>query len=91
MAAPKKRPIVALLERDGEVRATHMNHVTSKNLRDFMVRNADRKSRLHTDESNLYPTLGKEFATHETVNHSMNGICSWRRDYEHGGRLLRRV
>ena len=67
----QKRPIVALVERDGEVRATHMNHVTGKNLRDFIVRNADRKSRLHTDESNLYPTLGKEFATHETVNHSM--------------------
>ncbi len=34
------------------------------------VSNADRKSRLHTDESRLYPTLGKEFATHETVTHS---------------------
>ena len=65
----EKRPIVALVERGGEARVTHMNHVTSKNLRDFMVKNASRKSRLHTDESNLYPVLGKEFATHETVNH----------------------
>jgi transposase-like protein len=64
-----KRPIVALVERGGEVRATHMNHVTGKNLRDFVVRNASRKSRLHTDESKLYPTLGEEFAKHETVNH----------------------
>ena len=67
----QKRPIVALVEREGEVRATHMNHVTGKNLRDFVVRNASRQSRLHTDESNLYPTLGKEFASHETVNHGM--------------------
>ena len=65
----QKRPIVALVERAGEVRAKHMNHVTSNNLRDFIVRNASRKSRLHTDESILYPTLGKEFAKHETVNH----------------------
>jgi len=65
-----KRPIVALVERGGEARATHMNHVTGKNLREFIVRNASRQSRLHTDESPLYPTLGKEFATHETVNHS---------------------
>jgi transposase-like protein len=65
----QKRPIVALVERGGEARATHMNHVTAKNVRDFIVRNADRKSRLHTDESNLYPALGREFATHETVNH----------------------
>lgn len=65
----EKRPIVALVERGGEARVTHMNHVTSKNLRDFMVKNASRKSRLHTDESNLYPVLGQEFAKHETVNH----------------------
>ena len=28
------------------------------------------RSRLHTDESQLYETLGAEFAKHETVNHS---------------------
>lgn len=66
----QKRPIVALVERGGEVRAEHMNHVTAKNLREFVVKNADRKSRLHTDESPLYPAMGKEFAKHETVNHA---------------------
>jgi transposase-like protein len=65
-----KRPIVALVERGGEARATHMNHVTGKNLREFVVKNASRKSRLHTDESRLYDAVGAEFATHETVNHS---------------------
>ena len=64
-----KRPIVALVERGGEARAVHMNTVNAKNMRDFIVRNASRKSRLHTDESNLYPILGAEFAKHETVNH----------------------
>jgi transposase-like protein len=64
-----KRPIVALVERGGEARATYMHHVTSKNLRQFIVKNASRKSRLHTDESNLYPSIGTEFAKHETVNH----------------------
>lgn len=65
----EKRPIVALVERGGEARPTHMNHVTGKNLRDFVVLNVSRKSRLHTDESRLYDGLGSEFATHETVNH----------------------
>ena len=55
----EKRPIVALVERGGEARATHMNHVTGKNLRDFLVRNASRKSRLHTDESPLYDGDGR--------------------------------
>ncbi len=43
--------------------------VSGKNVREALVRNADRKSRLHTDKSKLYPSVGKEFATHETVNH----------------------
>jgi hypothetical protein len=43
--------------------------VTAKDVRELLVRNADRKSRLHTGESNLYPVLGKEFAKHEMVNH----------------------
>jgi hypothetical protein len=33
----------------------HMPHVTADNIRTALVRNADRKSRLHTDESRLYP------------------------------------
>ena len=43
--------------------------VTGKNIREKLVTNADRKSRLHTDESRLYPAVGEEFAAHETVNH----------------------
>ncbi len=66
----QKRPILALVERGGEARVKHVNHVTGATVRDFLVKNADRKSRLHTDESNLYPRIGAEFATHETVNHS---------------------
>ena len=31
--------------------------------------NIPRESRLHTDESRLYPVVGREFAAHETVNH----------------------
>lgn len=65
----QKRAIVALVERGGEARVTHMPRVTSKNIREFAVQHADRKSRLHTDENNLYPSFGSEFAKHETVNH----------------------
>lgn len=67
--AAEKRPIFALVERGGEARAMHMPIVTGANVRDALVRNADRQSRLHTDESRLYPTAGAEFAKHETVNH----------------------
>jgi transposase-like protein len=65
----RKRPIMALVERGGEARVTHMNHITAKNIGAFMAKNVDLKSRLNTDESKLYPALGKDFASHETVNH----------------------
>ena len=68
--AASKRAIVALVERGGEVRVKHMPLVTSKNIREFAVKHADRASCLHTDESNLYPSFGGKFAKHETVNHS---------------------
>ena len=35
----------------------------------MLVVNASRKSALHTDELNAYIEPGREFATHETVNH----------------------
>lgn len=66
----QKRPIFALVERGGAARAYHMPQVNAKNVRDVLVRKASRASRLHTDESNLYPRVGEEFFDHETVNHS---------------------
>lgn len=66
----EKRTIIALVERGGEVRVKHLrDRVTAHNVRDILVRNADRASCLHTDESRLYPAIGTEFAQHETVNH----------------------
>jgi len=39
-------------------------------VRDVLVRNADRKSTLMTDESNFYTFTGEEFASHATVKHT---------------------
>ena len=68
--AAEKRPIFALVERGGAARAFSMPVVTGKNIREKLVTNASRKSRLHTDESNLYTRVGEEFAAHETVYHA---------------------
>jgi transposase-like protein len=70
MGPADKRAIVALVERGGEARAVHMLRVTALNVREVLVKHADRKSRLHTDESNLYPMVGDEYVQHETVRHS---------------------
>ncbi len=68
--AAEKRPIVGLVERGGEVCAMSMPRVTAANVTEVLRTRADRKSRLHTDESRLYIEAGGEFAAHETVKHS---------------------
>ena len=67
---PAMRPVVALVERGGEVRMFHVENATKANIREVLVRNVDRKSVLHTDESRLYTETAKEFAGHRTVTHS---------------------
>ncbi len=69
----KKEQIVALVEPKGKVRAVHVKTATKKSVREILVTNAHRTSELHTDESRLYDEVGKEFASHKTVNHGWNG------------------
>jgi transposase-like protein len=65
----KKYKIVALVERGGRSYAKPVDNITVREVRDVLVTRASRKSDLRTDESWVYPSIGKEFASHETVNH----------------------
>ncbi len=67
--APKKA-VVALVERDGQVRSFHVANVNSKTLRPLIVTNVDRAAHLMTDESPVYTRVGREFNGHSSVNHS---------------------
>jgi transposase-like protein len=69
-APPKKMAVFTLVEREGIARPRHVADVTAKTLRPAIVRNADRKSWLMTDEAVVYESIGKEFKGHGTVNHS---------------------
>jgi transposase-like protein len=69
---PKKAAVLTLVERDGKSRSFHVANVQAKTLREAIVRTADRKSYLMTDEAGAYETVGAEFALHGTVNHSKN-------------------
>ena len=67
----KKTPVVALVERDGRVRARKIERVDAATLKGAVRENVDRKARLMTDEFRSYHGLGKEFAGgHEVVRHS---------------------
>lgn len=65
-----KKAVVALVERDGQVRSFHVANVNAKHLRGLIVTNVDRASHLMTDESMVYTRVGREFAGHSVVNHS---------------------
>lgn len=67
---PPKEAVVALVERGGEVRSMHVANVSATTLRPTIVKLVSRKSHLMTDESTVYPKIGREFAAHGTVNHS---------------------
>lgn len=66
-----KTPVVAMVQRGGDVRAMVMPRVNAENLKTAIRAQVDKSARLMTDESALYKTVGKEFdGGHETVVHS---------------------
>jgi transposase-like protein len=65
-----KRPIVALVERGGNVRTFHVPVADKVSVQKIVTENIARESRLHTDESALYVGADQHFAAHETVRHS---------------------
>ena len=64
------RPIVALVERGGNIRTWHVAHADKATVGRIVLDNIARESRLHTDESRLYTQIGTLFGAHETVHHS---------------------
>jgi transposase-like protein len=68
----RKAVVVALVDPgNGQARAFHMpTGASAGEVRDILVRNADRKSTLVSDESKLYTKVGAEFIAHQTLIHS---------------------
>src|SRR5262245_56569810 len=64
-----KDVVFSLVERNGGVRSFHVTDVTARTLRPKLREQASRKARLMTDAASHYRTLGKRFASHETVDH----------------------
>jgi transposase-like protein len=65
-----KRAIISLLDREaGNVRSFHVPTADAATVAKIVRENVHRESRLHTDESLLYVSVGREFAAHETIRH----------------------
>jgi transposase-like protein len=71
-----KNAVVSLVEREGAVRSFHIDRANIRTISKIVAENVAKESRLHTDESRMYLTVGKDFAAHESVNH---GLKEWAR------------
>jgi|SRR5579864_1646046 len=65
-----KAPVVTLIERGGPARSHHVDHVTTKNLREILTTQVDRGAKLVSDDFQSYRPLKKEFPKHRIVKHS---------------------
>ena len=65
-----KEAVFSLVERAGHVRSFHVNDVTAGTLRWKLAENVSYSATLMTDEARQYTEIGKEFADHQSVNHS---------------------
>jgi transposase-like protein len=74
---PTKHTVLTLVERDGESRSFHIANVKAKTLREKIVTTVSRKSHLMTDELASYGKVGREFANHDTLNHSANQFAKF--------------
>ena len=73
---PKKHAVHALVERGGNVRASHVPDVSAKTLRKAIAKNVDPKSTMNTDDALAYYHMSREFAAHGVVNHSRGEYVS---------------
>ena len=66
-----KTAVVALVQREGDVRSFPIKNVNSRTMSALLRKHVSKKVHLMTDDSVIYPKLGKKFNRHSTVNHSI--------------------
>jgi transposase-like protein len=65
-----KHAVLSLVERGGKVRSFHVAGTSAAHLVPILRANIAKETAIMTDEAGQYAHLGKEFASHEFVNHS---------------------
>lgn len=65
-----KTAVMALIQRNGPMRARVVGRVTKRNLNEALDEFVDKSSRLLTDENQSYKRIGPAFQSHDTVCHS---------------------
>jgi len=68
----EKTPVVVLVQRGGQARSFRLATVTADEIGSVIRRNVARTAHLRTDQFKSYIAPGRDFASHETVNHSLD-------------------
>jgi transposase-like protein len=68
-AMSNKNVVLTLVERGGSARSFHVDGVRIADLQPIIRANLSREAKLMTDEMPSYKEIGREFSSHETVNH----------------------
>jgi len=86
----KKARVAALVERDGDVRSFHLRReVTEENVGKILREHVAADARLMTDGAYRFRTVGREFPSHETVDHTKGEYARGDVTTNTGGRLFR--
>jgi transposase-like protein len=67
----RKHPVMALVERNGRVRAFHVASVNVNTIDEVLGKNVAKSARLMTDAAPMYRKTGKRFSSHEWVDHGI--------------------
>ncbi len=67
--AEGKTPVVALIERGGELRAGKVKRLSAKKLKGIIRQHVDTSANINTDEFRSYRGLDNEYKSHKTIRH----------------------
>src|SRR6202045_3273660 len=65
-----KNVVMTLVERGGSARSFHIDSTRPADVEGIMRANIRKEARLMTDEGRHYKAIGREFASHESVDHN---------------------
>lgn len=81
-----KNVVLTLVERGGEARSFHIDNASKANVSRIVRANIAKETALMTDTASPYQQVGKEFASHDKINHT---IGEYRRMKLQDGKLVK--
>jgi hypothetical protein len=76
----RKKGVLTLVERGGKARSFHVDSVRIADVVPIVRQNVAREAKLVTDEASHYWDVGREFASHDRVNHGLDEYVRYERD-----------